>query len=404
MMINEMWNLLAGTRPSRLTGGSLALLLFLVLGAGSAVAQNYGYHKPKKRQVKPKPEQVESGQLSRANQVQAQWSETTRETKEGEVRTRVLEGLSLEGVPQPLLEVEEEIIKQDARTTRVIRRLYATDNNGRRQVIQRTEEEQVELPDGGSRVLRTISEADPNGRFRVTQQETEETRQLGDGKTETQTTMSQPDINGGLRAVRQVHRVEEETAPGVLRVRETDLLPDANRRWEAHQVREQVIRSGENEAQTEDYLYQLDLNRELVPRERSVGREWTDDKGQQRRTVEVFSTTIGTTGRYGENRLYLDRRIDATTRTLPDGSEETVQEFSTRSQAGTSRPLQVSERLIQVTRPIQGGMVRTETRSETRDVNGRYVTYVNLQTTTKEKKEEAAKEEKKEEEKEEQQQ
>jgi hypothetical protein len=404
MTMNEMQNSPAAAKRARQNRWPLALLVFLVLGTGSAAAQNYGYHKPKKRQTKPKASQVESGQLSRGSATPARWSETSRETQDGEVRTRVVEGLSAEGDYQPLLEVEEEIIKQDDRTTRVIRRLYETDNNGRRKVVQQTEEEQVELPDGGSRVRRTFSEPDPNGRFRVTQQETEETRQLGEGKTETQTTMSQPDINGGFRAVRQIHRVEEETAPGVLNVRETDLLPDANRRWEAHQVREQVIRSGENETQIEESLYQLDLNRELSPRERSVSREWTDDEGQQRRTVEVFSKTFGDTGRYGDGRMALDRKIDTTTRTLPDGSQETVQEFSARPRAEPSRPLQVNERLIQFSRPAQGGMVRTETRSETRDVNGRYVTFVDLQTTTKEKKEEAAKEEKTEEEKEEQQQ
>lgn len=391
--MNEMQNSPARTKRPRHAWWPMALLIFLVLGAGSAAAQNYGYHKPKKRQTKPKASQVEGGQLSRGSATPARWRETSRETQDGEVRTRVVEGLSLEGDYQPLLEVEEEIIKQDDRTTRVIRRLYATDNNGRRKVVQRTEEEQVELPDGGSRVLRTFSEPDTNGRFSVTQQETEETRQLGSGKIETQTTVRQPDINGGFRAVRQIQRVEEETAPGVLNVRETDLLPDGNQGWEAHEVREQVTRTGENETQIEESLYQRDVNLELSPRERSVSREWTDDKGQQRRAVEVFSTTVGTTGRYGENRLYLDRRIDTTTRTLPDGSEETVQESSTWPQAGPSRPLQVSERLIQLSRPVQGGMVRTETRGETRDVNGRYVTFVNLQTTTKEKKVEKDEEE-----------
>jgi hypothetical protein len=364
------------------------LILFLV-GTASAVAQNYGYHKPKKRQPAAGATQVESGQSTRGNENPTRWRETRRETADGEVRTRVLEGLSPEGRPQPLVEMEEETIRQGDDTTRVIQRLYTTDSDGRRRIVQLTEEERLELPQGGERVLRSVSEPDVNGNFSVVRRETEETRQLTSGRTETQTIVRQPDVNGGFRPVRQVQRVEEETAPGVVNVRETQLLPDGNQRWETHEVREQVVRTGQNETSKEESLYRRDANRKLSPQERTVTREWTDEKGQERRSVEVFSKTLGATGRYSDDRMHLDRRIETTTRTLLDGSQETVQEFSTRPQISPASPLRVSERVIQLSRPAKDGQVRTEIRGETRDVNGRYVTYVNLQTTAKEKKKEA---------------
>jgi len=374
----------------------LTLLLLLAFGAVSLIAQNYGYHKPKVRRTAATADQIESGQLERGSETPARWRETRRETGEGEVRTRVLEGLDPEGNYQPTLETEEEIIKQGGRTTRVIRRLYSTAPDGRRQVVQVSEEDHAELPGGGERVVRTISDVDVQGRLNVVREETEETRQLSAGKSETHTMVRQPDINGGFRAVRQVRRIEDETAPGVVNIKSTQLLPDGNGRWQTQEVREQVIQTGESETRVEEDVYRRDANLKLSPAERTVTREWTDKQGQERRTVEVFSDMIGATGRYSDGRLLLDRRTETTTRTLPDGSQETVHEISTRPPTAPSSRLQVSERVIQFSRPTGAGEVKTNTRVEARDVNGRYVTFVNLETTAKEEKEKEKEEKQKE--------
>lgn len=386
---------------ARKTWLPFALLLLLALGASGAAAQNYGYHKPKARRTAPPANQVEGGQLTGGSQAPARWRETQQKTEDGEARARVQEGLSLDGNYQPTLETEEEIIQQDDRTTRVIRRLYSTDAAGRRRMIRLSEEDHTELPGGGERVVRTFSDIDLQGRLSVVQEETEETRQVGAGKTESQTVVRRPDINGGFQAVRQEHRVEEETAPGVVNINSTQLLPDGNGRWETQEVREQVIQTQEGETRIEDKVSRRDVNQKLSPAERTVTREWTDKQGQERRTVEVFSNTRGAIGRYADDGLRLNSRTETTTRTLPDGSQETIEETSTRPEISPASRLRASERLVRFSRPTGTAEVKTNTRVETRDVNGRYVNFINLETTAKKQEEEGSEkgeEEKKEEE------
>ncbi len=358
------------------------LVTTIAVGGGLAHAQvQYGFHKPKTRPAGAKVATVETERNDATGGTNpARWSVETSESGNRKTEVQVLETLGVDGHYQPTVEVEQETIQMDAQTARVVRRLFARDPDGRRKLIELTEEEQQRLGTDQQRVVSTTSKPTLDGRMQVTRRRIQETSRLGPQTTQTRTNILQPSINGGLWPVEQVTEIQEEKSAGVVEVRRTQLLPDGNGRWEPYQTVEQVVRKEGDETQTEEEVQRRDANRQLSVAERTVSREWRDEKGAEHQVTEVYSTNIAGTTRNGDGRLQLDRRMTITRTGSPDGRQETTQELEQRSIVAPNEGLKVTERVVESTRPAGPAGAETEKTVQGRDPGGRYRTFIVLRS------------------------
>ena len=362
------------SQPSRRRGSVLWVLVLLGFGLGlvcaPALAQTrYRYHRPKVSAEKPKmtSARAERRDLS-GSSTSTRLVRSSTEAEGKKVEREVLERLSIEGRYEPSVETEVETIQVDPRTTRIIRRLFGRDPDGRRTVVEVTEEEQSSLPGGRKHIVRTSSKPNLDGHFRVTRREIQDTTPLSRSVQRTRTTVLLPNIDGTLAPAEQVEEVERQEEMGVVEVERTHLLPDANGRWEPFEIRERVVRTEAAGVQTEERIRRRDPNGKLSLAERTVTKQWKDAEGHERQTVETYSRNIAGTGRYGDGRLHLDRRLRIVRSTRPDGSQRTVQQMEQRSIVAPSDGLRVAERVVEVSRPdARGG---TETRRTVQALDG----------------------------------
>jgi hypothetical protein len=294
----------------------------------------------------------------------------------------VLETLEVDGRYQPSVEMEQETIQVNAQTTRVVRRLFARDADGRRKLIELTQEGQQSLGGDKQRVVRTTFKPTLDGHMQVTREEIQETSRLSPQTTQTETSILQPDINGGFTAVEKVSEIEEQKGPGVMETKRTQLLPDGNGRWETYQSVERVVRSQDGEVRAEEQVYRRDANRQLSLAERTVSRERKDAAGAEQQVTEVYSSNIAGTTREGDGRLQLDRRVRITRSSRPDGSQQTVQELEQRSLVAPNEGLQGTERVVEWLRPAGAAGTEMKKSVQARDSSGRYRTFIVLQSKT----------------------
>ncbi len=288
---------------------------------------------------------------------QYRWVETRTETKDRKVETQILETPSIEGEYEPFFESEEETIQVNSQTTRVIRRLFARDPDGRRKVIEILEEEQRNQPGGGISVTRTVSSPDLNGRFQVIRREIQETVPVNSHLQQTRTTVLLPDINGGFAASEQIHKTERREDVGTVEIETTHLLPAANGRWEPYQKKVLVIQCQTNKVRTEEeHTYRRDANGKLSLSERTVSKQWKDAEGKEHQTVETYSRNIAGVIRNGDDRLDLVQRTRTVRSTRSDGSQVVVQELERRPVLAPADGLRVVERVVEIAEPKGQGI------------------------------------------------
>lgn len=98
----------------------------------------------------------------------------TRVEAEGRtIETQVVEEPSINGGYALVTEIEKETVQVRPGTIRVVERLYARDQDGRRQLSRVSEVETTTVP-GRSKTLRTNYESDVNGHLQAMERETEE--------------------------------------------------------------------------------------------------------------------------------------------------------------------------------------------------------------------------------------
>jgi len=293
---------------------------------------------------------------------------TTEEDGNRKVETWAVETSSVNGGYDPILQVEEETVTVDDQTTRVTRREYSTDSNGRPALIATIEEERVESASGAVSVTRDINEVDANGRSRTTRRETESTSVASDGSYETRIEVLRPALNrSGLLPAEQVTETGRRDSDG--RVVESDRTSwaDSTQRgdWEPLERRIRTHEYGANEVSTVENVYRPNASGELTISEQLVSREWIDSSGREQRTEEVYSTDIP-----GERSLRapeLLRQVAVTRTETPDGGWNLTREVR-ESRQGRFRMV---ERETETARPNRGGGMAVERVVERLDANGR---------------------------------
>lgn len=289
-----------------------------------------------------------------------------RETEHRTLERQVIEQPSINGGSTVHLEVEEETVRVDSRTTRRTRREIGPGANGRKSLIRTVEEVRVEGPGGRLRIVRSTSQPDLNGRTRTTRREVAETVPEGRGNYRTEIVTSVPDINSrGLAPVIRIEQSERRDGEKTLEVeRTTHSRSVGNGRWETTERRTTSREYGHREVRTVEQVYQLDGNHKLTLSDRIVTREWTDARGAEHLTQEVHSRNIPVLAR--SNSLGLYQQIEEVRTQRPDGSRQATRELRERGMNG----IRLIERVIEESRPTRDGTTTVRT-VQGADGNGR---------------------------------
>ena len=258
--------------------------------------------------------------------------------------------------------VEEETIQVNPQTTRVVTRTYHDDGFGSRRLVSVTEETRTVKKDGQEEAVRTISRPDANGRLQVEEEQTQRVVSRADNEFEVQTVVSMPGADRRLHPVEQFVQTERRQADGTVELDLTSYVVDSNGQWQPVKRHTAVTRTVGGESRTEEEVYQADLNRRLSLTDRITSREWQDENGTLRRTIETRSVNP-------QGKLQLAERVNTVRTTDPDGSVKIVQDLELRHQ-GSGR-MQLFERIVSSSTPEDEAEGSTELRVKTPDNNGR---------------------------------
>ena len=287
-----------------------------------------------------------------------------------DVTTRSSGSLPGGGAYQPSGESEEETVRIDAKTVRVVRREFATDSNGRRKVVGITEEQQKTLPDGRQTVVRTISRPDLNNGFQVARRDIEETTTTGPGTTETRTTVLMPGAEERLVPHEQMVRVERKQGD-VEKVQTTHSLPNGNGGWQVSKIEDKLVKAeGKNSRTTQERVYQRDAQQNLSLSKEVLNKNWTDGAGQEHETVESYSDYSPGMAVSGNGRLNLDQRLRIVRRTSPDGSQQTEQQQEERDPNAPDSALRPTQKTMETATTSRDGSVTKKGTVLSVDANG----------------------------------
>ena len=279
-----------------------------------------------------------------------------------------LQRLGPDGRYEPYVDTEKEEVHVDANTLRKVQRTYSRGLDGQKILVQVTEEETKTLPDGQQRLLRSTSNPDTNGRLKVVQQELQQTRQASPGVQVTKTTVMTSDMDGNLAPTKQIEQRQTKKDSHTLEFHASTLVPDGNGGWQVSEVREGVVTEADDKSRTKDErLLQPDANGTLMLVGRTISKETGNNSGEQRQTVEDYSTNVP--GGSGDGSLQLNQR---TTKVRRDrgGKQVTEQQVEQTNPADPSQPLRLTQKTIDIVSPKPGGN-RSETRTvESLNVNG----------------------------------
>ncbi|HVO81031.1 MAG TPA: hypothetical protein VMT28_09880 [Terriglobales bacterium] len=270
------------------------------------------------------------------------------------VDRQTLERVGMDGQYVPYLDVERESIKVDGSTTRTVERTYGRDADGRKTLVQVTEEETRALPGGGQRVVRNISNPDVNGGLQLVRREIQNTRQVSPSVQETRTTVLSPDVNGGLTTSMQMDERQTTRSDHSVEYRKSTSLPDGAGNMQVMEVRQGTItEEGGPQQSKEESVLRPDNDGKLAVVERTVSKASPGALGEQKETVETYSTDLP--GTAGDGSLKLVRREVTVERKRGDGGKTTEGNVEERNPGNPGDSPRVTQKTIDIVRPGVNG-------------------------------------------------
>ena len=295
--------------------------------------------------------------------------ETHAETKGRTVDKQAVERLGPDGRYEPYLDTEKESVRVDATTVRTTERSFGRSPDGQKTLMQVTEEETRTLPGGEQKVVRTTSNPDVNGRLQVVRREIQNAKQISSAARETKTTVFSPDVNGGLVPAKQVEERENRSNDHTIEFRKSTLLPDTNGNWQLNEVREGVIKEEKSKDRIkEERVLRPDIEGKLALSEQTISKESASAPGENRKTVETYSTDLPGTSPDGS--LRLNQRVTTVLRKGTDGGQVTEERVEQRNPAAPGDNLRVTQKTIDIARPGTGGTTNEQRTIQSLDSNG----------------------------------
>ncbi len=291
---------------------------------------------------------------------------TRQESGNRTIERRVLEGPSINGGSEVILEVTEDIVRFDDQRTERTRQEFGTDPDGRPKLIRSIQEERRQLPDGGERVVRDFSEPDLNGRLQNVRREIQETEPVGPGVDRTQIEVLTPSINrSGLELSSLIEQTERRQGDQLLESdRITYTTHPGSSSWEALERHVTQHEYAAGETRTVEQIYQPDASQNLSLSQQIVRKERRTGEGRQETSEEHYARDVPGMARSSEPTLH--RQVHEVRTRRSDGGGRMVREIQ---ELRVDRFV-VVERIVEESRPLREGGVETEREVQRRDVSG----------------------------------
>ncbi len=294
-------------------------------------------------------------------------TESHTESNGRTVDKQAVERMGPDGRYEPYLDIEKESVKVDANTVRTVERTFGRDSSGQRVLVQLTEEENRSSRDGAGKSVRTTSNPDANGRLQVVQREIQETKKTSPDTQDKKTTVFTPDVNGGLAAVMQSQEHQKRSDDHTIEFRKSTSLPDGNGGWQVGEVKQGVIKGDGKERTTDEQVLRPDNNGTLSPIARTVSKESQSSHGENRTSVDTYTTNLP--GSAGDGSLQLEHRVTTLRRANPGGGQTTEKQVEGRNPGDPGAGLRLTTKAIDIVRPGAGGATETQT-VQSLDANG----------------------------------
>jgi hypothetical protein len=267
-----------------------------------------------------------------------------------------------------LSEVVDETIRRDARTSQRTRSEFIADADGRQRLASVMQEQRLVQPDGGHQITREFMDLDVDGRSRTTRREREQLTARGNGLFVADIEVSELSINGGgfvptERVQERERRVDDQV---VEREATTSVDPTGRGIWSVLEQRVLTRNVADGRGESVELIYRPDASGNLVQSERIISREWAV-RGQEFRTDDIYRQDINNGGSLARQPV---QQVETVRTTLSDGGSETTRTVSQRM----GDRLQVTERVVERSRPDGRGGLVIEQEVQRSIVNGRLET------------------------------
>ncbi len=273
-----------------------------------------------------------------------------------------------DGRYETYLESTTETVQVNPSTVRTITRTFTGNASGGKKLVQVTEEETQSLPDGSSKSVRTISRTDQNGNLQPIQRELAETRKVSADLEETKTTVLQPSINGGFAAAAQIEEHRKYAGDNTEYYQTTRTL-DGGGNWQVGQMRQGTIKEDGKNRTTDERIFLPDYEGNLSEVSRTVKSESATNSGEKQDTVESYSIDVPGTTRDGS--LHIVQRETTKQSASSDGRQTSVQQVERPNPGDPGAGLRVIAISTENGRTAPSGTERART-VQLRDANGNF--------------------------------
>jgi hypothetical protein len=279
-----------------------------------------------------------------------------------------VETLGADGRYVPYSVTEKESVRVNNTTVRDVERTFGRGPDGERTLIQEKQEESRSLAAGEQKVVRTISSPDANGALQVVRRETEDSKQLSPNVRQTDTTIFTPDVNGGLAPTVHVEQQDTKSSDGTVQFTKSTSLADGSGRWQLSEVRKGVTKQeGSEPASKDERVLRPDSSGNLSVVERTVTTETKAGPGEQRDSVQTYSTNVP--GQAGDDSLWLVQR-EITVQRKTAAGVRTTRQVEQPNPGDPTAGLHLTEEAIDIVRPGSSGVDQESRVVETPDSNG----------------------------------
>lgn len=296
---------------------------------------------------------------------------TSQSHSESDGRTtnkQSLERLGMDGRYVPYLDVEKESIQVNATTTRTTERTYGRDADGRKTLTQVVEEVKTTSPDGNEKTVRNTSSADADARLLLVRREIEDTKKLSADVENTKTTAYTVGSDGQMLPSVQTEERRTRRDGKTIQFRKSTSLPDVNGNWQLQEVRDGVIKDDGKELTKEEQVSHPNNDGRFAVTEKTISREAKSELGEKHQTVESYSTS--TPGGVDEGRLRLNQRVTTVEHRTLQGGMLTEQQVSRRNAGMPNDEPGITEKTIDIVRPITAGGSEHQQQTISIDTNG----------------------------------
>ncbi len=297
---------------------------------------------------------------------------TTESTQEdGRAAERqVYETPSINGGYSATSDVEQETIKVNDNTTRVVKRAYTRDPSGNRKLFQITEEERTASPDGREKTVTTTSRVDNDNRWTVTERQTQEAVPTGKDSRKVSSTLMRQTASG-LVAVQQTQTTEEREGD-TTRTRQVVSNADPNGSFQPATVKETVATETKDGITRDEKTLADDGRGQMVVVNRTVTRETKDATGQPQQTVQEFSQNVP--GAAPDGSVHLVRQSSETAERDADGTVQTHSQVQAVNTGNPSDGLQTVTTTTGASTPTGPGRTASTTRTSQPNGGGTFGT------------------------------